>query len=154
MASNKELAEQATALAVELGITVETEGLKNAALHELVAELQTRLGRSPAAAASEAPSDAGGPPEPPAGEGTPPPPAKPKRAPVDGARGSDAGGPPEPPKPPAPKLRHPYQVAPGKSLTTLRGVLGPGDEMRATDCADGVEQLERLVAGGYLLKRP
>jgi hypothetical protein len=134
MVSNKELAEQATALAVELGITVETEGLKNSGLHELVAELQKRLGRSPAAVASEAP--------------------KPRVPPVDGAAPDGLGGPPEPPKAPEPKLRHAYQVAPGKALTTLRGVLGPGDEMRATDCSGGVEQLEHLVASGYLLKGP
>jgi hypothetical protein len=144
--TNKELTEQAASLAVELGIEVETKGLNNAALADLVADLQKRLGRSPVAAASEASV---------ADRQAPPTPEKPARPPVDGARSaSEAGGPPEPPKAPAPKVRHPYQVAPGKALTTMRGVLGPGDEMRPTDCSGGVEQLDHLVAKGYLLKGP
>jgi hypothetical protein len=139
MASNKELAEQAQLLGFELGEEVETEGLRNQELAELVARLRERVQSKNGTPSTEPP--------PPAPEPTPDTP------PIDGAADGSQGGPPPPAPEPTPAQRFEYQIAPGKSLTSPRGMLGPGDEIRATDVADGVKQLDYLVERGYVTKR-
>lgn len=139
MASNKELAEQAELLGFELGEEVETEGLKNPELVELVGRLRSRVDAKNGAPPTEPPPAAPEPPnEPPA---------------VNGAEDDSVGGPPPPPPEAPPEQRFPYQVAAGKSLTSPRGVLGPGDEIRLTDVTGGVEQLDYLVTRGHVTKR-
>lgn len=159
MPSNKELIASAVALGAELSVAVDTDGLNNAQLTELVAELSGRKTARDAAppppapdgSAAPAPAAQAGGGDAPAGEQTPLPPP-----PVDGAAVKTENG--QPPPPPAPELEqlYEYQVAKGKSLVTLRGVLGPGHEIRPSDIstkADALEHLERLVVGGHVTKR-
>jgi hypothetical protein len=153
MPSNKELTERATVLAAELGVPVVTDGLKNEGLLALVLELEakraavvvegaeSKLPEAPAPAIST-----------PAAHSPKVPPAVP---PVNGAlpRVVIEGAEPTPPTPPAPlEQRFPYQVAAGKALTTLRGVLDQGTEIKPTDVDGGVPHLEDLVSKGYVTK--
>lgn len=135
--SNKELAAEAQALAAELGETVETDLLKNADLVALVATLSERV---------RARREGIEPPAP-----TPP-----------GPQGNDGGtgnGPPEPPRPPpsppAARRLHvtDYVVAPRRSITSPRGVLGPGTEVREDDVGKR-EDLARLVELGAVVLKP
>jgi hypothetical protein len=50
----------------------------------------------------------------------------------------------------AQQRKHPYEVAAGRSITSPRGVLGPGVEVRLTDYAP--DDLENLVALGYIVR--
>jgi hypothetical protein len=82
-----------------------------------------------------------------------PPPSPATRPPVDGAAQDSLGGPPPPKPPPTPrKPRFPYSVAAGKAITSPRGVLGPGDEVRLSDFSDGQKQLDYLVERGLVVK--
>ncbi len=48
---------------------------------------------------------------------------------------------------------HPqYYIADGKSLTTLKGIRGPGDEIKADYLADGKDGLKRHVKSGLVIK--
>lgn len=149
MASNKELIDEAEALSRELGLEVpRTQGLGNTSLTELVAGLRERRDSKAAAQGGASRPSA-------APAGAPPPPAaKQPRPPVNGADDGTTGGPPQKAAPKPAKTRFPYAVAPGKSLTTRRGVLGPGAEIRPADVADGEKQLEHLVGRGYVVKGP
>jgi hypothetical protein len=143
MASNKELADQAEALAKDLGIEVKTEGLGNQALKALVDDLTAKADSvtNPQGAAPD-----GAPPrhEP-----------ESKIQTMDGATGNSLGGPP-PPTVEAPPEKFPYQVAPGKSLTCLRGVLGPGHEVRpeffSAQAEVGKATLKDLLEKGYVIE--
>jgi hypothetical protein len=150
MASNKELTEQALALASELGVTVQTDGLKNEGLVALVASLAEQKAARPAAPPPAA--------APPAGEAPPvaAPPAEGTRAPIDGAADPNAGGllggpPPAAPQAP-PTTAFEYAVAPGCSIACARGLLNEGDEIRASDVGGGDERLAELVASGHVAK--
>jgi len=145
MASNRELSEQAEALGKELGISVDTKGLNNQALTELVAHLEKRAD----AAAQKPPEAPKAPPAAPATETSP----KPARPPIDGASDGSKGGPPPKAPPKATKSKAPYVVAKGKALTCRRGVLGPGDEIKVSDVSDGQAGLERLVKSGHVVKQ-
>jgi hypothetical protein len=180
MASNKELVEQAEALAKDLGIEAKTQGLGNVALQQLVADLTAKAGEGSGGAPEVKP------PEPPlvpqvtapqvrppfdgagqngsggAPEVKPPePPLVPQvtapqvRPPFDGAGQNGSGGAPEV-KPPEPPLVHTYQVARGKSLTSLKGILGQGAEVKPEyfneDLAAGQATLEDLLSKGYVIE--
>jgi hypothetical protein len=160
MASNRELSEQADALGKELGLSVDTKGLNNQALTELVANLEKR--RSAAAKSSPAPGIVAGELQPgeelkpspaPAAAAPPPPPEKSPRPPIDGASDGSKGGPPPKVQPKGVKPKAPYVVAKGRSLTCRRGVLGPGEEIKASDVANGQAQIDHLVKSGYVVKR-
>ena len=74
-----------------------------------------------------------------------------KPGPIDGAGADSLGGPP-PPAPPAPANLPPYSVAPGKSITCLRGHLTEGTEVFARDFQGGQDTLDDLVARGGVVK--
>ncbi len=166
MPSNKELIEEAKAIAAKLGLEVTTEGLNNAKLTELVADLKAK--EAAASGASEATKPAAAAPTPRAGgaqrstSSTKTAAAQPKPPLVDGAGPTKLGGPPPPPPPPpapAPRARFPYAIAPGKSITSRKGVLGPGEEVlpryfNEADEAAGMKVIEDLVAKGYIVKAP
>jgi hypothetical protein len=78
---------------------------------------------------------------------------KPARPPIDGASDGAEGGPPPRTPPAQPVSRAPYTVAPGVSLTSPRGVLSPGDEIRPSDVSDGAKQLDYLASRGLVVKR-
>lgn len=62
--------------------------------------------------------------------------------------------PPEPADakaPAAPKKKGPH-IAKGKSITTKRGILGPGAPISAADLQGGGETFAKLVEAGYIDK--
>lgn len=44
----------------------------------------------------------------------------------------------------------PFYIMPGKALTSKRGILGPGDEIKVSDIAGGKDALEKFVASGHI----
>lgn len=50
------------------------------------------------------------------------------------------------------KGKAPFTVAKGKSVSSRRGILGPGDEVSARDFAAGAARLDELVDAGVLVK--
>ena len=53
---------------------------------------------------------------------------------------------------PAKVERPPYYICDGKSLTTLKGILGPGDEIKAEYLTDGDEGIKRHRQNGIVAK--
>jgi hypothetical protein len=43
-------------------------------------------------------------------------------------------------------------VASGKSITSRRGILAPGDEIKAEDLSGGKESLDKFVKSGHVVK--
>lgn len=161
MPSNRELRSEIEALSEELGVSVSASGLSNAKLTELLEDLKAKreqprlssLTRGPSVPApspvveetiEENPSPTP-PPAPPAPD--PDPPAPP---PVNGA--PEMGGPPAP-KPKAVDRSYPYTIAPGKSCTSLRGILGPGKQAKPEYFSGGQKTLDHLVEKGIVIKR-
>jgi hypothetical protein len=147
MASNKDLAARARELGRELGEEVETAGLNNAKLVELVATLEERLAAKPGAPGAEVT----------AGDDT-----EDEDAAEIEIEEPEAPEKPEQPKAAvvetpavAPEAKAPvFRVAPGKAVATLsRDVQGPGAEVTAGDFPQGDKRLEQLLAAGYLVKR-
>lgn len=126
MASNKELAEQALALGAKLSVEVKTDGLNNAALTELVAGLRAKLPPEGGDEAAKAKAEAA----------------------LAAAKASEA----EAAKVAAPPAEPTYHVAPGKGLTSLRGILGANVPVSARDFSGGQEKLDELVAKGHVVK--
>lgn len=139
--SNRELAAEAKRLGEQLGEDVVTERLNKAALTALVEELRAR------AAANTEESDHAAHDSDVTIEVTLPWP--PKARVIELA--DDAPATPSAPITPAP--RGPYSVAAGHSITTRRGILPPGAEVRPTDFAAGEERLAHLVRVGVVVKR-
>jgi hypothetical protein len=138
MPSNNELRAQISALAIELEIEdVQTDGLKNDELGKLLADLEAKKGEAPGPVVAL------------------PPPVLPvidaSSSVVDGASDGSVGGPPVPAKPVF-EQRFPWQIAAGKSLTTTRGVIGEGEEIKPSDVHGGADQLDALSAKGYITK--
>jgi len=164
MPSNRELKREAEALGEELGVSVDTAGLNNAKLVDLVSELKAKRGDAPVeshepeqprvssltrAASRPAEPEPFEEPEPSAPEPqTEPDPPAPE--PVNGA--PEMGGPPDP-KPAAPALKYPYTVAQGKACTSLRGILGPGQQANPEYFSGGQRTLDQLVDKGIVIKR-
>ena len=53
---------------------------------------------------------------------------------------------------PAKVKRPPYYICDGKSLTTLKGILGPGDEVKVEYLIDGKDGLKRHRENGVIAK--
>lgn len=51
--------------------------------------------------------------------------------------------------PPSPKFD--YEIAPGRSLTSLVGILGPGCEVKESHFSGGSTTLKAFVASGHVL---
>ncbi len=62
----------------------------------------------------------------------------------------------KPKAPEAPKVKPakkaPYVIAPGKAVTSKRGVLGEGDACEADNFAGGEDTLKNLVKNGFVIK--
>lgn len=152
MATKRELAAEALTLGAELGVEVDVERKNHAQLTELVEGLRARV---------EAPVQVDVEPE--VGEGVtlepgveaePEAPASSEPPVTSAPVVEDQTGPPlvtpEPPQEHAgPRV---CKVAPGKALTSLRGILGPGTVVSASDFAGGQANLEELVAKGHLVR--
>lgn len=155
MPSNRELTNEAQELAQTLGVDADTRGLNNAGLSDLVsglrAELHKRGGQQLVNSGTEQsePVDSEtdrGPTSDTVPDTSPPP------EPLDGSVGPYVGGDPVPRKSKFKKPKHPFYVLDGKSIVVHRGVLGPGDEVKASDFANGEEQLDLLVERKYVGK--
>ena len=153
--TNRELIEQAVSLGQKLGKPVRTFGLSRGALLELVEDLHKQVAANElgnAATQAQAPvvpaaSEAAPPPAAPVPEPEP----EPVR-PIDGATGELAAEPvvmetPAPPSAPAGG----YEVAPGKAISSLRGILGPGTRVVPKDFMHGEETITHLVSRGHLV---
>jgi len=156
MASNRELIDQAESLGRKLNVQVKTEGLSNAALVELVSDLQAKeTGGHPRG--EPAPVATSSDPRAPVGtgtrstqyviqDGTPPPHGGIRAgASTDVLRAQKDEQGKVGPKP------SPFTVAKGKSITSSRGILGAGEQVRPEDVS-GQENLDRLVAKGVVAK--
>ncbi len=159
MKSNKELREEIESLAKQVGIEQpDTERLGNPALTSLAQKLRDDLAQQAASgstSASGATGASGGATGATGATASGATPASPP--PVNGDVTADnAGQPPERllPGTPLPYVpRFPFEVAPGKSLSTLTGILVAGQEITARDVGSE-KQLEHLVEHGYVLKGP
>lgn len=130
MPSNNELAAEAVELAAKLETTVETDGLDNKELVALVKDLRAKV--TDAETSTQA-DDQG------EDEATKAAQAK-KAARVAG-------------KSPKPK-RPPFYVAPGKSLTSRKGILSgdTADEVKPEYLNGGKKALDAFVESGHVLK--
>lgn len=45
-----------------------------------------------------------------------------------------------------------YAVAAGKSLTTRKGIIGPGQEIKAEHVSGGMDTIEKFVKSGHIVK--
>jgi hypothetical protein len=159
MPGNKELIQQAKSLAKKLGREVRFDGLNNPQLVELVDDLEEQvelLEEPPTEAPNEAPVKV-----------TDPGPTELEdlsvpdevRDPVNGAGVPPLGGPPLQARSVAPLARpkvvvaFEYQVAPGKSIACVKGIVDQNQEIRVKDISGGQEALDHLVAKGHVLKR-
>lgn len=70
---------------------------------------------------------------------------------IDGADDGSIGGAPVEEEPDAPP-KYPYSVARGGAITSLRGILAPGEEVRAEDFSGGAQTLAHLVSVGLVLE--
>jgi len=110
MPSNKELINEANNLADELELSVQTDGLKNESLAELVSDLRAK--KRDADIQTQA----------------------------DDTDDTDESG-------PLAKIDE-HRVTEGRSVTTKRGIIGPGGSIRASDLSGGESSLQGLVKNG------
>jgi hypothetical protein len=113
MPSNKELINEANNLADELELSVQTDGLKNEGLAELVSDLRAK--KRDADTQTQADD-------------------------TDDTDDTDESG-------PLAKIDDP-RVTEGRSVTTKRGIIGPGGSIRASDLSGGESSLRALVKNG------
>lgn len=152
MASNRELKAEIETLSKELGVTVSTDRLNNEKLTELRDQLlEQKALLDQLEEADRAKS-----------EQTAPEPAQSAESVQEGATREEApeSTPAPPPPPPAqvvavagpfdPSAR--YVVAPGKSLSTRRGIRGPGSTITANELGNGVETLCFLYERGFVIR--
>ena len=112
MASNKILTKETVAVALLLGLTVETDGLNNAQLAALLSDLKAK--QKDAETVTQA----------------------------DTAEAAEAAE--------AAEIK--FHVMAGKAITSKRGILADGDEIKAEDLAGGTEALEAFVKSGHVGK--
>lgn len=118
MPSNKTLINEAQNLADELGLSVETNGLKNDGLADLVSDLRAKKRDAELETQADYSGDA------------------------------DVTQPdPDPEPEPEPEETGPV-VAKGRSVTTKRGILGEGKAISAKDLSGGQNSLDKLVKSG------
>lgn len=118
MPSNKTLIEEAKTIAAELEIDINTDGMKNDALVDLVSDLRAK--KKDAETVTQADDQGGEPDETPAED--------------------DQGGEPD----------GTLRVAKGRSVTTQRGILAEGKEIRAEDLSGGQSSLSKLIDKGVV----
>ena len=154
MASNKELANQARTLSEQLGVQVETSGLNNAKLTDLVndllAQVENKTSQKDTPMAEQNSNSAAPAPIPPVS-------TMPKIMPEFI---------PSPPKPTDDDLmradseqihsfarnnKYRFTVAAGKSVVGGRGCRRPGDEITLADVRGNEEALEHLIAIGCVV---
>lgn len=125
MPSNKDLSKQALNLAEKLKIVVITAGLNNVELSKLVTDLKAKAKD----AENDTIADGAESTDETTGEGT-----------------TDAAGDETEDEVEA----YPYSIKAGKSVTSKRGILGEGEEVKAEDLPGGKETLEDLIVRGFV----
>ncbi len=120
------LVAQANALAGELGTTVETDGLTDDALRDLIDSMKVGVDEAAKEAADAEAADAA----------------------AEGAKENEAAKPVE-----VEEEKPPYYIMAGKSMTTIkRGIVGPLEEIRPDDIKGGKDALEAFVKTGHVGK--
>ena len=181
----KNAKDEVESLARELGVDVNTRGMNDAQLNEMATSLRARRDagnantanvpndprtggarvattRDPARSTEVDPAAGYNTDKPLGGTrtGDQPDAGPPPNAPltVDGANDGALGGPPQ--NQPEVKMNYDFQVAPGKSITSQRGIIDAGQEVKATDfvlnekdAGEGQKRLDALVAQGVVLSR-
>ena len=129
MPSNKDLTAEALMLAVALGLEIQTEGLKNDELAELVSDLKAKQTDADTDTAADDAEDK-------------------VTAEAQARAAARKAGKPAPTKKPE------YYVAPRKSLTSKKGILSGDteDEVKAEYLAGGNDALQAFVESGHVLK--
>lgn len=154
---SKNLAKEALALGKELGVEISVNGLNRSKLEALVADLRSQK----AARSSEAPVGGGAVRKPKAGGSASKgdskgPSAEPAASSSEGAGSSSSNPTGDSPEQgsPAPKRKGSrVVVAPGRSVTSRRGILGPGSEVVPDDFAgDGQSVIKRLLSRGVFVR--
>ena len=158
MPSNRDLIAQAEKLALDLGVEISTDRLGNRALVELVDRLEAQREAMSSAVGDgvdvvrdalpsvDAPIEAGAPADSAASSAQLPA----AHPPIDGAGDDTLGGPPPKVKPSI-KPFFALSVARGRSITSNRGLLNEGAEVRLTDFLPA--DLESLIARGFVIRR-
>ena len=136
MPSNKQYADQANELAKELGIPIVTKGMSNIKLGELVSDLLAKKTDANTITQADAPAP-------------PPPPAEADDADAQAKVDADAQAKVDAD---AQVEIFPYCIAPGKAITSRKGVLSDGDEIKAEYVAGGEDTLADLVKKGFVIK--
>lgn len=134
MPSNAEYTKQAEELAEGLGLEISTEGLNNEKLAALVSDLKAKKKDADNQAAEEAAAKAAAELEEKAKEDSAAAAIKAKQDAEKAAK------------------KPPFYVMPGKAITSKRGVLSDGDEIKVDDLAGGKEALEAFVKSGHVGK--
>lgn len=134
MPSNAEYTKQAEELAEGLGLEISTEGLNNEKLAALVSDLKAKKKDADNQAAEEAAAKAAAELEEKAKEDSA---AAAMKAKQDAEKAAK---------------KPPFYVMPGKAITSKRGVLSDGDEIKVDDLAGGKEALEAFVKSGHVGK--
>jgi hypothetical protein len=65
--------------------------------------------------------------------------------------GLKAEKPPEPEPEPEPERK--FYIAAGKAITSKRGILSDGDEIKVGDLPDGLKALKTFVKSGHVVKK-
>jgi len=138
MPSNAEYTKQAEELAEELGLEISTEGLNNEKLDALVSDLKAKKKDADNKAAEDAQAKAAAELEEKAKEDA-------AAAALKAKKDAAAEEPDEDDKPP-------FYVKEGKAITTKRGVLSDGDEIKAEDLPGGKKALDAFVKSGHVGK--
>lgn len=139
MPSNAEYTKQAEELAEGLGLEISTEGLNNEKLAALVSDLKAKKKDADNQAAEEAAAKAAAELE--------------EKAKEDSAAAAmKAKQDAEKVKAEKAAKKPPFYVMPGKAITSKRGVLSDGDEIKVDDLAGGKEALEAFVKSGHVGK--
>jgi len=166
MPSNKDLKNEIQLISEKLELEIDTNGLNNRQLVETLSDLKAKERdmeletQADSAAAKEPEAKEPEAKEPEAKE----PEAKEPEAKEPEAKEPEAKEPeakepeakePEAKEPEAKELKKALKiyVKKGKAITTKRGILSDGDEIKESDIHNGEKELERLLKSGYLEKK-
>ena len=53
---------------------------------------------------------------------------------------------------PKPVKKFKYHMGEGKAVTSRKGILGPGEEVKVEHFSDGQEMIDKLVGSGHIVK--
>jgi hypothetical protein len=154
MATNRELRDEIASLSAQLGEDVSTDGLNNAKLSDLLAQLRVKAVGMHGGARRVEPEAVPSEPRAPQVPSVPtddPAPGTPGEASPDGPPEGSSQPPDAPPAPPTSKAGV-FKVAPGKDLVTFKGVRPAGTVVSPREFGDGENTMRELFEKGFLVK--